>query len=227
MVAILRAVPELHRQKTWEAEGASCLTGLVAGRYGVARRTAKRWVRVGLCLEHLPEIRSAHEGGWISFDQLAVITTFATPETDADLARRGGRLSLQSLYREARSTRRLSDRQATDAHARRGIHVTCDAESGITYMEVTLPGEQGRAVAQALEEEARELPLDPSASDPQAARMADALERRVLSTSGDVAPGPHRCPARPGGDPDRGPEGPGSRRGERGRERAGGPDEGP
>src|SRR5687768_4967635 len=79
----LRRVAAMDRDGAWKGSGATCMSGWLAARYGVAAATAREWVRVARALMCLPLIAEAYESGRLSWDQLRPLTRFATPETDA------------------------------------------------------------------------------------------------------------------------------------------------
>jgi hypothetical protein len=146
----LEAVAAFDEQSLWESDGASSMTSWLAARYGLARGTAREWVRVAHALRELPAIAEAFARGRLSWDQLRPLTRFAAPESDEDLSLRAPGLSPADLWVEARRHERVSARQAENAHRRRYLAMWWDPEKPLLYLNGMSPGEQGAAVEAAL-----------------------------------------------------------------------------
>jgi hypothetical protein len=155
--------------------GATSTTSWLAGRYGVAWGTAREWVRVAHALLQLPRIAAAYAAGRLSWDQLRPLTRFATPENDEAWARKGPELRPAGLWREARRHERIRVREAQRLHAERYLHLSWDPDRPVLWLEGLLPAEQGVALESAITRRADDIPHDPEAADPPAARLADAL----------------------------------------------------
>ena len=181
----LRAVAAYDEPRLWEADGATSMSAWLAARYGLARGTAREWVRVAHALWELPAIAEAYARGRLSWDQLRPLTRFAEPESDGELASRASWLSPTELWLEARRHERVSARQAEDAHRRRYLSMWWDPEKPLLYLDGMLPGEQGAAVEAALGRRAEELPPDREADSPGEARLADALTGLVTGSDPD------------------------------------------
>lgn len=178
----LEAVAAFDEQSLWESDGASSMTSWLAARYGLARGTAREWVRVAHALRELPAIAEAFARGRLSWDQLRPLTRFAAPESDEDLSLRAPGLSPADLWVEARRHERVSARQAENAHLRRYLAMWWDPEKPLLYLNGMFPGEQGAAVEAALCQRIEQLPSDPDAASPTEARFADALADLVTTS---------------------------------------------
>jgi Domain of unknown function (DUF222)/HNH endonuclease len=178
----LRAVAAYDERRLWEDDGATSMSAWLAARYGLAKGTAREWVRVAHALQELPAIAEAYARGRLSWDQLRPLTRFAAPEFDEELARRAPVRSPADLWVEARRHERVSARQAEDAHRRRYLSMWWDPEKPLLYLDGMLPGEQGAAVEAALGRRAEELPPDRESASPAEARLADALTELVTSS---------------------------------------------
>src|SRR5437588_490766 len=73
--------------REWVADGATSMSAWLAGRFGMARGTAREWVRVAHAVRDLPAIRAAHACGELDFDQLKPLTRFVPPQEDEVWAR--------------------------------------------------------------------------------------------------------------------------------------------
>jgi hypothetical protein len=185
---VLRVVAEVDELKLWEGDGATSMTSWLAARYGLARGTAREWVRVAHALRELPKIARAYARGVISWDQLRPLTKFATAETDELLAQRAAELRPSGLWREARRHERVGDREARDIHRRRYLWLHWDREFPALYLEGMVGAEQGAALQAALQRRAEEVVLEEPADSPGDARLADALIE--LATGGDAQNAP-------------------------------------
>jgi Domain of unknown function (DUF222)/HNH endonuclease len=184
----LRAVASYDEAKAWKKDGATSMSSWLAGRYGLAWGTAREWVRVAHALRRLPRIARAHAEGRLSWDQLRPLTRFATPETDEGWAHRAPGLRPAGLWREARRHERLRTEDVRDIHRRRYLSLWWDRRSPVLYLEGILPAEEGTRLEAALSRRVEEVPLDPEAADPPAARMADALVDVAAGGSEDQPP---------------------------------------
>ncbi len=175
----LRLLAEYDEAKAWERDGSTSMTGWLAARYGLARATAREWVRVARAVRELPRIARAHACGRLSFDQLKPLTRFAAAETDEYWAARAPSLRPWRLWREAERHQRLRTRQAEGIHRRRYLSLTWDQQEPVLHLQGWLPAEQGAALEGALQRRAQEVAPDPCAQDPEGARLADALVELV------------------------------------------------
>jgi hypothetical protein len=71
----------------WAADGAKTAASWIATRCRVARRSAKRRVRLGRTLRHLPEVAQAWREGRIGEDQAQAIASARRHRTEASMAR--------------------------------------------------------------------------------------------------------------------------------------------
>src|ERR1700734_3269544 len=71
----------------WAVDGAKTAASWIATRCRVARRAAKRRVRLGRTLRHLPEVAQAWRQGTIGSDQAGAIAAARRHRTEAAMAR--------------------------------------------------------------------------------------------------------------------------------------------
>jgi hypothetical protein len=171
----LEVVARYDEGKLWKRDGATSMSSWLAGRYGLAWGTAREWVRVARALRGLPRIAEAYAAGRISWDQLRPLTRFATPETEDRWAPEAPQRRPAGLWREARRHERALVREAEDARRERFLWLHWDQERPALWLEGMLPAEEGERLEAALRHRVGRLPLDQDATDPSAARMADAL----------------------------------------------------
>jgi hypothetical protein len=150
-------VAAYDERRLWERDGATSMTGWLAGRYGLARSTAREWVRVAHRLGELLRIAEAYAQGRLSWDQLRPLTKFATPENDEYWAGRAAQLRPWSLHREAERHEKVRPKDAQRVHNMRYLSLHWDHEMPVLYLEGMLPAEQGAAVQSALERQAEHV----------------------------------------------------------------------
>ncbi len=85
LVGVLDLVAELDADEAYLANAATDMVSWLTFDLGVAPGTARRWMRVGRRLPEFPLLREALAAGVVSFDEVAVLVRFATPETEAAL----------------------------------------------------------------------------------------------------------------------------------------------
>lgn len=111
----LRVASDIHESGSWRADGARDLAEWLAGKFPISPRHARELARVAEALRDLPAIAEAYAAGKLSWDQLRVLTRYATPATDAELARDAKGLSLRGIEAQARRARRkTASQEATE-----------------------------------------------------------------------------------------------------------------
>ena len=85
---LLDVVRAADLEEDWRVDGANDPVAWLMCLLRVSHRTAAEWVRVAAAFEHLPALREALADGRLCWDVVAPATVFATPDTDAELARR-------------------------------------------------------------------------------------------------------------------------------------------
>ena len=177
----LTAVAEFDREQRWRADGATSMTAWLAARYRMTWGTSREWVRVARALGSLPAIARVFARGELSWDQLRALTKFASPESDAELARHAPTTSAGALEREAARHQKVSERDVEDARRLRRLSVWSDQERPLTHLEATLASDQGEVLKETLQRHAEHIVVADDPLDPQEARLADALVELVCS----------------------------------------------
>ena len=85
LVRLLDLVPELESDEAYVRNSATDMVAWLTYDLGIAPRTARAWIKVGRSLPDLPVIRQALEAGAVSFDEVAVLCRFATPDNEVEL----------------------------------------------------------------------------------------------------------------------------------------------
>jgi hypothetical protein len=84
---VTEATAAFEAGEEWAADGAKTAAGWIATRCRVARRLAKRRVRLGRTLRHLPAVAEAWRDGAIGGDQAQAIASARRHRTEASMAR--------------------------------------------------------------------------------------------------------------------------------------------
>jgi hypothetical protein len=84
---VTEATAAFEAGEEWAADGAKTAAGWIATRCRVARRFAKRRVRLGRTLRHLPAVAEAWRDGAIGGDQAQAIASARRHRTEASMAR--------------------------------------------------------------------------------------------------------------------------------------------
>jgi hypothetical protein len=142
----------------------------------VSASTARAALETARALESLPQIAAAAHAGEISADQLRPLVEIATPESDAEWARRGSNVAPNVLQRMARRARKVSADDAAARHAARSVTTWREPDSGMGSGKWRLADIDGVLVEKVLDHMAERMRPEPGTPwDTLAHRKADAL----------------------------------------------------
>src|SRR5271154_1301933 len=142
----------------WAADGAKTAASWLATRCRVARPAAKRRVRLGRTLRHLPEVAEAWRGGAIGIDQAQAIASARRPRTEASMDRdeamlvaQAAELGFDDFYRVLAYWQQMADPDGADASeeerkASRNVYLETSL-SGMWLGQITLDPISGSIVA--------------------------------------------------------------------------------
>ncbi len=106
----------------WAAEGAKTAPAWIATRCRIPRSAAKRRVRLGRALRHLPECAEAWREGAIGVDQARAIASARRHRTEASMARdeamlvaQAAQMGFEDFYRALSYWKQLADPDGADA----------------------------------------------------------------------------------------------------------------
>ena len=154
----------------------------------VSARTARSTLEVARQLKSMPEIATAVHDGALSWDQLQPLVEVATPDTDAEWATRGPRLSPADLQRMVQRTQRVTAAEAEVRHQARHLRSWRDDRHGMHGGRWWLPDIDGTLVDKVLDHMAERMrPESGQAWDSLAHRKADALVE-LCRTYAEVEP---------------------------------------
>ena len=147
---VTQIVREAEDDEDWQAAGCSTSAQWLAQIAGSDYRSAARITRASSALGSLPALDRALSAGLLSLDQVAAAAEFATPETDAELARGalGKPPSAISLAARTLAPPKLEDDQAL--YERRALSMTWTRGRRELSISGRLPLEQGAAFEQAI-----------------------------------------------------------------------------
>jgi len=158
------------------ATGGQEAAEFVQTRDKVRSSTARAEVEIGRRLEALPAIAAKAEAGELSFDQLEHLVELATPETDAEWAKRGALAAPSDLARLVRRQRVVSAREAEARRQARSLRWWRGRDSGMLNLHGEIPDVDGALVESVLEHMVNAM--KPPKGEPwetRARRGADAL----------------------------------------------------
>ncbi|MBM3670786.1 MAG: HNH endonuclease [Actinobacteria bacterium] len=189
----LRVKELLARRVLDERQQVDLRDDVLQSRHGESPRTARQNVELARQLEALPAIAAAAHAGLLSADQLRPLAELATPETDAEWARRGPNCSPVDLERMARSQRGVTSDEAAARREARELRWWWEPGSGMLGVRGRLPDVEGALVKSVLERMVERMkPPKGEPWDTRAHRGADALVDLCKNYS-DATPGPLRA----------------------------------
>ena len=185
-----------RRRGDWNAEGCSPSAQWVAQLSSSDYRTAQRITSTGDALRHLPALDHALSTGALTLDQVAAAAPFATPESDAEIARIAVGKAPSQISLAARTHRPAQGGRRPGALPAALAEHDLDERRPRARAQRTLPLEQGTAFEQAI----RSIAKTQRAADKHAGTIldwqqsaADALVTLVRQ-GGDGTDGVRRSP---------------------------------
>ena len=147
---VTQIVREAEDDEDWQAAGCSTSAQWLAQIASSDYRTAARITRTSTALGRLPALDRALSTGALSLDQVAAAAEFATPETDAELARVAVGKAPSQIALAARTLvpPKVEDDQAL--YERRALSMTWTRGKRELAFSGRLPLEQGAAFEQAI-----------------------------------------------------------------------------
>lgn len=173
----LAAIAEFDQRDAWKHDYMSSMSAWLAASTCVKEQTAKNEVRIANALAELPAVAAAYADASLSFDQINALTRYATPETDAQLAKETVGLSPFALEREARRHHRVTAEEAIERHNMRSLRAVKDRERGTTSLYMHGPSDEVDPLLNGLRARVQNMPVNPETGryDPYDQRMFDAL----------------------------------------------------
>jgi hypothetical protein len=189
----LRAILECDRHDLWHGQGCRDLAEFLAGRYGISKWKARRWIGAAYALEHLPRISHALSSGALHLDKVIELTRFATPATEEKLVRWARGVTPGGIRRRADTEIRKSLQQVQKAEAERHLSWWWHADGSGLEIEGRLPAAEGAVFISAIDRLAKDLqepvPQEAGSFDDYTIdqRRADALAMLASTTVAEDA----------------------------------------
>src|SRR5271163_4191030 len=158
---ITEATAAFEAGEEWAADGAKTAASWLAARCRVSRAAAKRRVRLGRTLRHLPVVAEAWSDGAIGGDQAQAIASARRPRTEASMDRdeallvaQAAELGFDDFYRVLAYWQQMADPDGADASeeerkASRNVYLETSL-SGMWLGQITLDPISGSIVANEL-----------------------------------------------------------------------------
>jgi hypothetical protein len=147
---VTQIVREADDNGDWQAAGCSSSAQWLAQISSSDHRTAARITRTSSALRSLPALDHALSIGALTLDQVAAATEFATPETDAELARVAAGKPPSDIALAARTLVPPAVEDDEALYARRALSMTRTRGRRELAFSGRLPLEQGVAFEQAI-----------------------------------------------------------------------------
>ena len=173
----LDVIPIAEDAEDFQTDGSTDMVSWLVARYGMARSTAREWVRIAGRLQELPVIAETFGEGRLGWDRMRTLTRFATPETDADLADDAQKNSAATVSMWAREQRKLAKADSQEAHEGRSVRWWWNHRDRTLRLSGRLPEDDGARLVKALDRISDSLPKNPETGlfDSADVRRADAL----------------------------------------------------
>ena len=190
----LKAILECDRHDLWHGQGCRDLAEFLAGRYGISKWKARRWIGAAYALEHLPQISQALTNGVLNLDKVVELTRFSTPATEEKLIRWATGVTPGAIGRRADTEIRKSLERVQTAEAERHLTWWWHADGRGLEFEGRLPAVEGRVFMSAIDRLAKDLPAPAPEEVAEGAgdytleqRRADALSMLASTTVAEDA----------------------------------------
>src|SRR4051812_32979377 len=182
-----------EERETWQRAGFSSLAQWFAQAFRCDYATAKHVTETALALRHLPALDEAMSIGDLTLDQTRAAVQFATPETDAEIARIAVGMAPREIARAARTISPPSVADDAALYRRRSLSLSWDEGHRELILHGRLPLEQGLAVEQAIRNAAKTQQADDKKTGEPTLDWqqytADALVTLVTQTSSPSSTG--------------------------------------
>ncbi|MCA1840788.1 MAG: HNH endonuclease, partial [Actinobacteria bacterium] len=175
--ALMRAVVEVDRLRTYEQEGYPSTADWLTGFLGIGYMRACEFVEVAIGLESLPALKRAYERGQLSYDHLRALVAVANPDNEAQLAEDARGMSVADTFKMKNKLLAVPADSSVDARRGRTLQMRWDLEQRTLILFGLFPEEQGAIVERAIDAIARRMPEDPlfEFGTPMAVKRADAF----------------------------------------------------
>jgi hypothetical protein len=191
---LVRLIGRVLETGAWEGWGVRSIEQWVAWKCGVGPGRARALVAMARRLTELPETRAAFEAGELAEDQVAVVSRYAPPSADREVAELARQATVGQLRRALASYRFAGEPDASVPAAEPASEprevVFGHHDDGSWRLSAVLPSDEGALVERALTEARQSLFL---ADDKARVSWADAL---VATADRSLAAGPSYRPHR-------------------------------
>ena len=156
---LLDLVAELDTDEALAANAMTDAESWLHFDLGIARKTARAWVRAAGALQGLPVISAAFRHGAMSLDEVLILCRFATPDNEAELVGLTREVPVDELSAAIRDYLNLNERKAQEP-TKPAMRMWWSEES--LELRGSIPGADGVLVETALLRLGTKAPLDPS-----------------------------------------------------------------
>ena len=194
---LLRYVAECDDRRRWRKDGARDMAEWLAGRLGISKWAAGRWVHAAHSLEHLALTSEALLSGSLRLDKVLELTRFATSSSEHSLITWAQRVSTAAIRRKADLFERVAIEDVRHLESARYLRWWSFDDGKRIGLGGEFPAAHGHAITAAISRLAQTLPEHPdkdpdpfSAEDSLARRRADALYLMAQSSVAEDSDSP-------------------------------------
>lgn len=181
-VQLLEQVAQIDKGELWIEDGASSTEHWLCMRLDMSRRSAHEFAAVARSLRDLPRLAEAHGSGALSWDKVVALCSFATPDDDAELAKKALEMTLPEVKAMATAREEISLEDAEKLHRSRAFKLSWSTDKSFARPSGILPAEEALRLEKALDRERELIPPGPDGTfEPFEARTADALVRLAMA----------------------------------------------
>ena len=179
----LRAILDCDRNEVWRDRGCRDHAEFLAGRYGISKWKARRWIGAAYALEHLVLTSHALTSGTLGIDKVVELTRFATPATEKKLIAWARRVTPAAVRARADEETRRSLARTQKAEDSRYLRWWWHVDGSGLEIEGRLAPKEGATFIAAVNRVASQLPDPPPDGDSSDAGRDTLEERRADALS--------------------------------------------
>jgi len=149
---LLKVVRRLRSfEKSLAQDGCKSIASWLSMHLGVSFSSAKEIADVAEVAEELPALLNQFVSGSLSWDKLVLLCSFATPQTDEELASIGPSMTIRQLRELSRRHRELDEESVTDDHEARFLKFRFSRDGRFMRVNGLFPAESAAVIRKAVE----------------------------------------------------------------------------
>lgn len=134
-----------------QSDGCRSVGSWLSMRLGMSHSSARDLEIVAVATATLPSVLAAFVSGSLSWDKLVLVCSFATTETDEELASVCPAMTIRQLRELSRRAQELSDEEVVEVHKARVLQFKASRDGRTMKIDGRVPIEQGIVIRDAVE----------------------------------------------------------------------------